>query len=66
VGPDNKVHVNNVTLGPESGKSRVVESGLAANELVITDNLQKLREGAPVAPQPAPAQPAAASPSAGN
>ena len=66
VGPDNKVHVNDVTLGPESGKSRVVESGLAANELVITDNLQKLREGASVAPHPVPAQPTAASPSAGN
>lgn len=46
-----KVHVNNVTLGPQYGKSWVVESGLPAGSLVITDNLQKLREGARVSPQ---------------
>jgi membrane fusion protein, multidrug efflux system len=60
VGPENKVHVNNITLGPQSGNSWVVESGLADGSLVITDNLQKLREGAPVQPQPAKSQPAAA------
>jgi membrane fusion protein (multidrug efflux system) len=59
VGPDNKVHVDNVTLGPQSGKSWVVESGLNSGALVITDDLQKLREGAPVIPQTAHAQPAA-------
>jgi membrane fusion protein (multidrug efflux system) len=46
-----KVHVNNVTLGPQFGNSWVVNSGLPAGSLVITDNLQKLREGAPVDPQ---------------
>ena len=66
VGPDNKVHVNNVTLGPQSGDSWVVQGGLANGSLVITDNLQKLREGAPVNPQLAKFQPAAASPAAGN
>ncbi|HEX4005337.1 MAG TPA: efflux RND transporter periplasmic adaptor subunit [Acidobacteriaceae bacterium] len=60
VGSDDKVHVNNVTLGPQAGKDWVVEDGLAANDLVITDNLQKLREGARVAPQTAPPQAAAA------
>ena len=45
------VHVNTVTLGPQYGNSWVVESGLPAGALVITDNLQKLREGAPVSPQ---------------
>ena len=45
------VHVNNVTVGPEHGGSRVIESGLSGGALVITDNLQKLREGAPVDPQ---------------
>jgi membrane fusion protein (multidrug efflux system) len=66
VGADNRVHVNNVTLGPQSGKSWVIENGLAANQLVITDNLQKLREGAPVVPQPAQKQPATALPAPGN
>ena len=52
IGPNNTVHVNNVTLGPQYGDSWIVESGLSAGSLVITDNLQKLREGAPVSPQP--------------
>jgi membrane fusion protein (multidrug efflux system) len=48
---DNKAHVNNVTLGPQYGESWVVEGGLANNATVIVDNIQKLREGAPVNPQ---------------
>jgi len=52
VGANNTVHVNNVTLGPQYGDSWVVESGLPGGSLVIIDNLQKLREGAPVDPQP--------------
>ncbi len=66
VGADKRVHVNNVTLGPQSGDSWVIEKGLAANDLVITDNLQKLREGALVAPQRTQAQSAAASSAPGN
>jgi len=65
VGPGNHVHVVNVTLGPQHGTDWIVESGLAPGTQVITDNLQKLREGAPVAPhaaQPPPANnPAAGS-----
>ena len=52
VGANGTVHVNNVTLGPQYGNSWVVESGLSGGSLVIIDNLQKLREGAPVNPQP--------------
>jgi len=48
---NNTVHLNNVTLGPQYGDSWVVESGLHSGSLVIVDNLQKLREGAPVSPQ---------------
>jgi len=51
VGPNNTVHVDNITLGPQYGDSWIVESGLPGGSLVITDNLQKLREGAPVNPQ---------------
>ncbi|MFP5226479.1 MAG: efflux RND transporter periplasmic adaptor subunit [Acidobacteriota bacterium] len=58
VGPGNHVHVVNVTLGPQYGKDWIVESGLDPGAQVITDNLQKLREGAPVAPHAA--QPASA------
>jgi membrane fusion protein, multidrug efflux system len=51
VGADSKVHVNNVTLGPQHGGDWVIEGGLPADATVIVDNLQKLREGAPVSPQ---------------
>ena len=57
---DNKVHVNNVVLGPQHGSDWIVESGLPADARVIVDNLQKLREGAPVSPQMAPQQTASA------
>lgn len=50
VGADNRVHVVNIELGPQDGNDWVVESGLDAGALVITDNLQKLREGMTVAP----------------
>ncbi|MGB9148446.1 MAG: efflux RND transporter periplasmic adaptor subunit [Acidobacteriaceae bacterium] len=58
VAPGNKVHVVNVTLGPQYGNDWIVEGGLEPGTQIITDNLQKLREGAPVAPhaaQPTPA-----------
>ncbi len=51
VAANNTVHVNNVTLGPQYGDSWVIESGLPGGSLVVVDNLQKLREGAPISPQ---------------
>ncbi len=51
VGPDKRVHVVNVKLGPEYGDDWVIDSGIAPGTTIITDNLQKLREGAPVSPQ---------------
>jgi len=54
VAPGNRVHVVNVKLGPQYGSDWIVESGLQPGAQIITDNLQKLREGAPVAPQAAP------------
>ena len=53
--------VNNVKLGPQYGDSWVIESGLAGGSLVIEDNLQKLREGAPVDPHVAQYRPSATS-----
>lgn len=61
VAANHTVHVNNVTLGPQYGNSWVIDGGLAGGSLVITDNLQKLREGAPVNPQLTPYQPSASS-----
>jgi RND family efflux transporter MFP subunit len=57
VGADNKVHIVNVTLGPQHGNDWVVTAGLPPGTRVILNNLQKLREGAPVDPHPAPAPP---------
>jgi membrane fusion protein (multidrug efflux system) len=54
-GPDGKAHAVTVTLGPQIGNDWLVESGVKAGDKVIIDNLQKLSEGAPVDPQPAPA-----------
>ena len=51
VAANHTVHVNNVTLGPQYGNSWVIDSGVTGGALVITDSLQKLREGAPVNPQ---------------
>jgi membrane fusion protein (multidrug efflux system) len=53
VGPDNKVHIVNVKLGPEYGNYWIIDSGAEPGMSAITDNLQKLREGAPVSPHPA-------------
>jgi len=50
VGADRKVHVVNIKLGPQYGNDWVVDSGLEPGAMVITDNLQKLREGVPVTP----------------
>jgi len=54
---DNKVHINTVALGPQYGSDWVINNGLPANARVIVDNLQKLREGAPVSPQVIALQP---------
>lgn len=61
VGKDKRVHTNNVTLGPQYGNSVAITSGLPGGSLVITDNLQKLRDGTPVDPQLANSQAASAS-----
>jgi len=55
VGADNKVHVVNITLGPQVGPNWVVKSGLQPGTQIITDNLQKLKDGVPVSPHAAPA-----------
>lgn len=65
VAPGNRVHVVNVTLGPQYGNDWIVEGGLASGTQIITDNLQKLKEGVPVAPHAAQI-PSANNPAAGS
>ncbi|WP_446743619.1 efflux RND transporter periplasmic adaptor subunit [Silvibacterium acidisoli] len=69
VSSDNKVHIANVTLGEQSGPNWVVSSGIAPGTRVITDQLQKLKEGMPVDPHagaPANASSTAQKPTAGE
>ncbi|MGA2810234.1 MAG: efflux RND transporter periplasmic adaptor subunit [Candidatus Acidiferrum sp.] len=54
-GSDGKAHLETVTLGPQIGTNWLVEGGISPGALVIVDNLQKLREGAPVDAHRAPA-----------
>jgi membrane fusion protein, multidrug efflux system len=65
VTPDHHVHVVNVKLGPQFGNDWIVESDLRPGTQIITDNLQKLKEGMPVAPHAAQL-PAANNPATGS
>jgi membrane fusion protein (multidrug efflux system) len=56
VGADNKVSFRNVKVGPRDGSLWVIEEGLKPGERVIVAGVQKVREGAVVAPKPAPAE----------
>jgi membrane fusion protein (multidrug efflux system) len=49
-GPDGKAHLVPLKLGPQIGLNWLVEAGLASGDQVIVDNLQKIKEGVPVAP----------------
>ncbi|MCA0243558.1 MAG: efflux RND transporter periplasmic adaptor subunit [Proteobacteria bacterium] len=53
IGPGGKAAVKPVQAGSWSGSNWVIRSGLAAGDQVITDNLLKLRPGAPVQAAPA-------------
>lgn len=52
VGPDNKVSIRNVQVGSRVGELWVINSGLDANQRVVTEGLAKIRDGALVNPKP--------------
>ncbi|MFC6284191.1 MULTISPECIES: efflux RND transporter periplasmic adaptor subunit [Polaromonas] len=52
VGADNKAAYREITLGASANGLRVVKTGLAANERIVVNGLQRVRPGALVAPQP--------------
>jgi multidrug efflux system membrane fusion protein len=63
VGGDSSVAVRPITLGPSEGENTSIASGLQAGERVITDGVDRIREGAKVevtdpsaAPAPGPRQ----------
>ncbi len=51
VGSDNRVSFRTVTLGPVVGAEQVVRSGLGAGEVIVTEGIQRLREGMEVSPE---------------
>ena len=60
VGASNQTEYRAVQLGATVGELRVVTAGLKAGERVIVDGLQRVRPGAPVAPQVVPMESATA------
>jgi membrane fusion protein (multidrug efflux system) len=51
VGPDNKVTLRRVEVGPVAGTSRIVASGISAGERVVAEGVQKVSDGLIVSPQ---------------
>ena len=62
VGPDNKVQLRPVEVGPSVQGLRVIPSGIAEGERIVVDGVQRASDGALVDPKPAP-EGAAAAPS---
>jgi membrane fusion protein (multidrug efflux system) len=62
VGSNNTVSMRTIKVGPRVGSFWVVESGLTAGENVVTEGLQRLREGMSVNTRPAKAEAADAGP----
>jgi membrane fusion protein, multidrug efflux system len=52
VTPDNKGSIRPVEVGERVGTNWVIKSGLKPNETIVVEGVQKVREGAPVAPKP--------------
>jgi membrane fusion protein (multidrug efflux system) len=51
VGPDNKVTLRTVKIGPRFGDLWVISEGIKLNEQIVVEGLQRVREGAVVAPK---------------
>jgi RND family efflux transporter MFP subunit len=60
VGEGNKVELRRVELGPSAAGVRVVTKGVQEGERIVVDGVQKISDGAVVAPRAAPAASSAA------
>ncbi|HEX3766526.1 MAG TPA: efflux RND transporter periplasmic adaptor subunit [Kofleriaceae bacterium] len=58
IGADNKVTMRRIELGAGTPGFRVVTTGLSGGEHIVVDGLQRVTDGAVVAPHPAPPPPA--------
>jgi RND family efflux transporter MFP subunit len=52
VGSDNKVSIRPVTVGERVGNLWIITKGVKPGERVVVEGMQKVKEGAPVNPQP--------------
>jgi membrane fusion protein (multidrug efflux system) len=52
VDQDNKVHIKTVQVGEQIGTNWLIETGITANDRVVAEGVQKIKEGAVVDPQP--------------
>jgi membrane fusion protein, multidrug efflux system len=59
VGPDNKVQLRKVDLGPSVKGLRIVEKGVVEGDRIVVDGVQRITDGAIVDPRPAPDTPGA-------
>lgn len=59
VGPDNKVQLRRVDVGPSVKGLRVIDKGVSDGDRVVVDGVQKISDGAVVDPRPAPDTPGA-------
>jgi membrane fusion protein, multidrug efflux system len=59
VGPDNKVQLRKVDVGPSVNGLRVIEKGVVEGDHIVVDGVQKISDGALVDPRPAPDTPGA-------
>jgi RND family efflux transporter MFP subunit len=50
--PSNTVAYQSVKLGPDVDGKRIIRSGLAVNEKIIVNGMERVRPGMPVSPQP--------------
>jgi membrane fusion protein (multidrug efflux system) len=52
VGTDHVAHVHTVQLGPQIGQNIVIDKGINAGDVVVTEGNDKVKDGTRVAPQP--------------
>jgi membrane fusion protein (multidrug efflux system) len=51
VGQDNVAHVHTVQLGPQIGQNIVIDKGINAGDVLVTEGNDKVKDGTKVAPQ---------------
>lgn len=61
VGPDDKVQLRRVELGPSARGWQIIEKGVVEGERIVVEGVQKASDGARVDPRPAPETTPAAS-----